>query len=66
MLNINDRIGKWTVIGYSHKVNRKSGKKWKVDHFWICRCECGTERVVNGKNLASGKSTSCGCSRKKE
>lgn len=26
-----------------------------------CRCQCGTEKDVVGKNLLSGKSKSCGC-----
>lgn len=31
-----------------------------------CRCECGTEKEVNIKNLKSGISTSCGCRRSKQ
>lgn len=27
----------------------------------MCRCDCGTERSVQGYNLSSGKSKSCGC-----
>lgn len=29
--------------------------------FWNCRCDCGTERRVNKKNVKSGQSKSCGC-----
>ena len=32
---------------------------------WLCRCDCGVERVFCGNNLRRGLSTSCGC-RKKE
>ncbi len=28
---------------------------------WLCRCDCGTERVVIGANLANGNTKSCGC-----
>lgn len=28
---------------------------------WLVRCECGTEKVVNGSNLRKGAITSCGC-----
>ncbi len=28
---------------------------------WLVRCDCGTEKVVNGSNLRRGKITSCGC-----
>lgn len=30
---------------------------------WICRCACGSEKVVIGKNLRTGATTSCGCAR---
>lgn len=29
---------------------------------WLCQCACGTERVVSGDALRSGRSTGCGCS----
>ena len=32
---------------------------------WICRCDCGREKVVYGHLLRAGKSNSCGCSRPK-
>lgn len=35
------------------------GKKVK----WLCRCSCGSYCVVQGSNLKSGNSTSCGCKR---
>lgn len=28
---------------------------------WLCRCQCGTERIVLARNLKSGASKSCGC-----
>lgn len=28
---------------------------------WLCRCECGNEKVVIGKNLTAGRTRSCGC-----
>ena len=28
---------------------------------YLCRCECGNEKVYYGNNLISGNSTSCGC-----
>ncbi len=30
---------------------------------WLVRCDCGTEKVVNGTNLRRGGITSCGCGR---
>lgn len=33
----------------------------KRDRGWLCRCECGVEKVMLGGNLRSGKLKSCGC-----
>lgn len=33
--------------------------------FWHCLCSCGNECDVNGANLRSGITTSCGCKRSK-
>ncbi len=35
-----------------------------VAAYWNCRCQCGTERIVNQNNLLSGASKSCGCLQK--
>lgn len=29
--------------------------------FWLCKCECGTEKVISGNVLRQGKAKSCGC-----
>ena len=28
---------------------------------WICKCDCGTEKIVLGGNLKRGTTVSCGC-----
>ncbi len=28
---------------------------------WVCRCDCGSEKVISGKHLKSGAVISCGC-----
>lgn len=35
---------------------------------WLCRCDCGREKVIGGKSLRlkEGGTRSCGCLRKKE
>lgn len=47
--------GRWRVIGAPIKKGT-----CKV---WMCICECGTIKYVNGLNLRLGKSISCGCAR---
>ena len=48
------RYGRLEVIEHKGKDNR--GK-----HLWLCKCDCGKEKIVVGDNLSSGKSKSCGC-----
>jgi len=31
---------------------------------WLCKCDCGNEKIICGSNLTSGKTKSCGCLRK--
>lgn len=34
----------------------------KGDHpSWLCRCDCGGEKIVRGSDLKSGHTQSCGC-----
>lgn len=49
-------FGRWTVLGFGGKDGKRS--------FWVCKCECGTERSVDAHSLRSGASTNCGCVRK--
>ena len=30
---------------------------------WLCRCDCGRETIVNGSDLRSGNTKSCGCTK---
>ena len=50
----NKKFGRWTAIKFSHK--DKNGQ-----HFWLCKCECGTVKTVNKISLLQGKTLSCGC-----
>lgn len=52
-VNINDRIGLWTVIG-----DREASGHTPT---YLCRCDCGTERRVGVTDLVRGSSRSCGC-----
>lgn len=51
------KFGRWTVI---KRVENPYGR----DSKWLCRCECGNEKAVLGKNLRNGCSKSCGCYKK--
>lgn len=47
------RFGRWTAI------ERISGKATR----YLCRCDCGNEKTVDGNSLKAGGSLSCGCLR---
>lgn len=48
------RVGRWVVVSFAYS------KKYQA--FWLCHCDCGTERTVRAGNLLRGLTTSCGCS----
>jgi hypothetical protein len=53
------RFGRLFVIRIGDKIESKSGDK---EFLWLCRCDCdGKEKLIRGKSLKSGKTTSCGC-----
>lgn len=52
---VGNRYGRWVVLAYGHMRRHL--------RYWICRCDCGTERPVIGTALTKGNSMSCGCGR---
>lgn len=50
------QFGRLTVKSYAGK------KGW--DHYYLCNCQCGAEKIILRRSLLSGKSKSCGCSNK--
>lgn len=40
---------------------REFGRTKKSQVTWLCLCDCGTEKVIAGELLRSGKTISCGC-----
>lgn len=51
------RYGRWLVLSRAEDVITRKAKIV----CWLCRCDCGTERVVRGASLTNGASASCGC-----
>jgi hypothetical protein len=50
------KFGRLLVLSYA-------GTRQKKTH-WLCRCECGTEKIIGTKYLRRGTTVSCGCHRK--
>jgi hypothetical protein len=50
-----EKFGRLVVI---KRVNKENNKKAVS---WLCKCECGNERIVISENLNNGNTKSCGC-----
>ena len=33
---------------------------------WLCKCDCGRNKIINGQHLRNGATKSCGCLNKEE
>ena len=51
------QIGQWTVLDCYQR-----NSKTRV----LCRCQCGNERELSARNIAAGRSRSCGCHRNRK
>lgn len=49
------RFGQLTVIAPAESKNNRT--------YWLCRCDCGREKIFLASNLKRGLSKSCGCVR---
>ena len=49
------RFGRLTVLELVPKSNDKARFKW------LCRCDCGTVKAIDGSKLRNGSTVSCGC-----
>ena len=48
------KFNRLTIIKLNHKDNR-----WR--RHYLCKCDCGNEKVVQGSLMVSGNTKSCGC-----
>ena len=56
---IGEKFGMLTVI-------EQASSTVKGQRRWVCRCDCGTEKIVMGSNLKRGTTVSCGCKHKND
>ncbi len=49
------RFGRFTALALSRMERR--------DAYWLCRCDCGVEKVVMLGKLRAGSTVSCGCAK---
>lgn len=53
------KFGRLTVI-------ERAGSDTGRNALWVCKCDCGNEKVVAGYRMLRGTTTSCGCARKEQ
>lgn len=60
------RFGRWLVVArFTPKPHEAGDRKTERSFRWLCRCDCGVERVVRARLLREGTSASCGCGKLK-
>jgi len=48
------RFGRLLILGRS--ASDRTGKQW-----WLCKCDCGSEKWISANNMSQGRIRSCGC-----
>lgn len=48
-----EKYNRWTVLSLDRIENKKA--------YWLCKCDCGVEKVVSSASLRNNTSKSCGC-----
>ncbi|KKN85521.1 hypothetical protein LCGC14_0278440 [marine sediment metagenome] len=51
---IGQKFNRFTVIEFSHT------DKWGST-CWLCKCDCGNEKIIRGTHVTDGRIKSCGC-----
>ncbi len=63
-----DKFGKLTSLKLDYikkqtipKKGNKNGISNLNIQYWLFKCDCGNEKVIDSRNVRSGNTTSCGC-----
>lgn len=64
---IGNKYGRLTVlermenqVNIRHNYKEDSWRK-EIKAMWLCLCECGNTKVIQGNSLRGGRTRSCGC-----
>jgi hypothetical protein len=49
------KFGRLTVLSLTGRKNKRLQ--------WLCRCDCGKEKIIRSSSLTTGNTKSCGCQR---
>ena len=53
-VKIGDRYHRLLVV-------EETNSRWNGCRVWLCKCDCGAERIVRQASLRNGNTKSCGC-----
>lgn len=56
LIDITGNTYSFLTVLRRHTENNSQGKPT-----WVCKCKCGTEKIVTGSQLKNGNIKSCGC-----
>lgn len=56
------RFGNLVAIRYDHSKIQKCGSR---NPYWLFKCDCGNEKVIQKKSVVRGRIVSCGCQQHK-
>lgn len=54
LVQVGKAYGRWTIVG-------DGGLDCRRKTLWLCKCQCGQERLVVASDLVRGHTKSCGC-----
>lgn len=57
---VGQRFGKLTVVEYLYSKGDRSTNN-RPGRMWLCKCDCGGEKIASSYDLRKGNITSCGC-----
>lgn len=61
MLHLPDeRFGSLTLLEEATSLPRKDRPQYS-ERRWLCRCDCGNEKIIRQSNLVNSTTKSCGC-----
>ena len=56
------RFGRLTVIRlYNKKQMYRNNKKCGFEYYYLCKCDCGNEKIIRSYALTDNMTKSCGC-----
>lgn len=59
------KFGRLTAVervpNYKYNGERGAAGESYKGAIWLCKCDCGGEKIVAAQNLKTGRTQSCGC-----